>query len=116
MFMQLEVKKMRSFTTIAIAVFASIAATLAGATPALASAGDDAHLVKLIDTVGSGSVGEEAIHCPSGERAISGGVLGVNDKNSTLRSSGPLDETGVTVNTVDGDIPRYWYSAVSNGT
>ncbi len=33
---------------------------------------------------------------------------------SQVQVSGPLDETGLTANTVDGDIARKWYANVNN--
>jgi hypothetical protein len=51
--------------------------------------------------------------CPAGQRAIGGGVF-VNEASSsaTLERSGPVDETGESLNTVDGDVARGWFAQV----
>jgi len=57
------------------------------------------------------------VQCPSGERAISGGVLTDSGHTGmTLIADGPLDSTGTTANTESGDVARYWYSAIDNAT
>jgi hypothetical protein len=61
--------------------------------------------------------GDAAVECPSGQRAIGGGVtyaVTTVAGGTRLDSSGPLDETGTTANTVTGDVARYWYAAVSD--
>jgi hypothetical protein len=61
--------------------------------------------------------GDAAVECPSGQRAIGGGVTyGVPTVPGGARidASGPLDETGTTGTTVTGDVARYWYAEASN--
>ncbi len=52
--------------------------------------------------------------CPSGQRAIGGGVF-VDEfgaPSTNIQQSGPVDETGQPINTVDGDIPRGWRATI----
>jgi hypothetical protein len=60
-----------------------------------------------------------AAECPSEERTIGGGLVPVTTPLSGATSadaSGPLDESGLTRNTEDGDVAMFWYSAVANVT
>jgi hypothetical protein len=58
-----------------------------------------------------------AMQCPAGTRAVGGGVVtDSTDPDDLTAASGPLDDTGTTAGTVDGDVPRYWYVNVLNGT
>src|SRR5262249_22555071 len=85
------------------------AIALATAPTAMASAGDDAHL--LYDFFMSvPAVTSDSVQCPQGERALSGGV----DAAGPISITGPLDETGSFSLTTTGDVPRYWYSAATN--
>jgi hypothetical protein len=55
--------------------------------------------------------------CPEGERAIGGGA-GYDDAvehASFLHAVGPLDQTGATQSTDDGDIARSWWVAMTRG-
>jgi len=54
--------------------------------------------------------------CPGNKRALGGGVVqsGPANKHLDVRASGPLDATGVTIETNDGDIAKQWYAAVYN--
>jgi hypothetical protein len=89
-------------------------ALLAVAPSATASPGEDAHLEMVRHTDVASS--EAAIPCPAGERALSGGVF-TESGNSPLAigADGPLDETGATANTGDGDVPRYWFTEAATG-
>ena len=49
--------------------------------------------------------GTGTMSCPTGQRAIGGGILGAG----RLEASGPVDETFQSSNTVTGDIPRGWF-------
>ena len=95
---------------IALATSASLAA------PAVATPGDDAHVVvKSADAVANGPA-SALVDCPAGERAIGGGagfVAAYTDTVMTLTT--PVDETGDLREADDGDIPRYWYTRVVNG-
>lgn len=55
--------------------------------------------------------------CLPGERAIGGGVVAQHGPfPGVVQLSGPVDETGETVSTDDGDIPRAWYVSVRHHT
>ncbi len=59
--------------------------------------------------------GQEFAECRIGERALGGGVVQSGSASRlNVQASGPLDETGVTLNTMTGDIPKQWYAAVFN--
>jgi hypothetical protein len=55
-----------------------------------------------------------AVQCPAGKRITGGGVGTFDSVDSKILVSGPLDETGLTANTDNGDIARFWYAAVYN--
>jgi Ca2+-binding RTX toxin-like protein len=62
-------------------------------------------------------VGDATVSCPEGQRAVGGGVISfgsISFESYTVQVSGPLDASGLTANTNDGDVARSWYSAVSN--
>jgi hypothetical protein len=66
-------------------------------------------------TVPSKQFREAFAVCPSGSRALGGGVVQRGSAISLeVQASGPLDSTGVTANTVDGDVAAQWYAAVRN--
>lgn len=55
--------------------------------------------------------------CLPGERAIGGGVSAQDSPfPGVVQLGGPVDETGETVSTDDGDIPRAWYVSVRHHT
>ncbi len=59
--------------------------------------------------------GEESAVCPGRKRALGGGVVQSGDADRLgVRASGPLDRSGVTADTVDGDKAKQWYAAVVN--
>ena len=60
------------------------------------------------------AAGDGQAFCPGGTRVVGGGVTGTG--NSTLFVSGPLDETGLTAETTDGDAGRSWYAALDDLT
>jgi hypothetical protein len=55
-----------------------------------------------------------AVQCPAGQRVVGGGVGTFDTVDSKILVSGPLDETGLTANTDNGDVARFWYAAVYN--
>lgn len=66
-------------------------------------------------TVGPNQTGEEFAVCPGTKRALGGGVVQSGTANNlSVRASGPLDSTTVTLNTNDGDRAKQWYAAVAN--
>ena len=68
--------------------------------------------------VANGQTGEAFAKCPGTTRALGGGVveIGAASAGVRVRASGPLDETGVTLNTNTGDIAKQWYAAVGNNS
>jgi hypothetical protein len=90
--------------------------SLAGAPAAGAAVHDDVH-VEIVrnSNVALGAHSEAAVFCPSGERAIGGGVLTRSSHYSmSIQADNPLEQDGLTVDTNDGDVPRWWYSAITN--
>lgn len=65
-------------------------------------------------TVNTGRNAEAYARCKGSERALGGGVVQSGPPNYLVHASGPLDESGVTLQTDDGDIATQWYSVVSN--
>jgi hypothetical protein len=61
--------------------------------------------------------GEAFAKCASTKRAVGGGVVQSGSAERILmRASGPLDATGFTVNTNDGDTAKQWYAAQANSS
>ena len=58
---------------------------------------------------------DHAVRCPDGKRAVGGGLLyrGSPQANVVAGGIGPLDETGSTAETTNGDVPKYWYGAIN---
>jgi hypothetical protein len=66
-------------------------------------------------TVDDEQTGEEFARCPGSKRALGGGVVQSGSAEGLrVQASGPLDATGVTLNTRDGDVAKQWYAAVYN--
>ena len=66
--------------------------------------------------VGPVKIGEAFAVCPGTKRAVGGGVVQSGDSLSVwVLASGPLDGTGVTLNTSDGDRAKQWYAATYSG-
>jgi len=60
-------------------------------------------------------MGDAFAKCPAGKRATGGGVVERGAPNGLrVNASGPLDASGVTLDTVDGDAAKQWYAAVFN--
>jgi Ca2+-binding RTX toxin-like protein len=59
--------------------------------------------------------GDGQAFCPPGSRVVVGGVTqsGGAAGASSVRVSGPLDETGLASNLTDGDVGRSWYANVA---
>jgi hypothetical protein len=59
---------------------------------------------------------EAFARCRGGKRALGGGVVqsGSAETVRVYGGSGPLDATGVTLETNDGDVAKQWYAAVSH--
>ncbi len=91
--------------------------------PALAQGapGGDAFVEETTFFVAALRSGSAVATCPAGTRVVGGGVhpttpAGPGTAGEVVQLSGPLDETGLTVNTDDGDVARSWYAAVYNRT
>ncbi len=64
---------------------------------------------------GLNDTGEASAVCPGDKRALGGGVVQSGSADSLwMHASGPLDSTGFTSETRDGDIAKQWYAAVKN--
>ncbi len=84
---------------------------------ALAIAAGDAAKIKAGEfTVGAFSGAEGYAKCGKGKRALGGGVVQSGAPASVVYASGPLDASGVTLNTETGDAARQWYAAMVNET
>jgi len=80
---------------------------------AKAPAISDATIEATTFKVAHGQTGEEYAKCPSNKRALGGGVVQSGPLTGVyVRTSGPLDETGITAQTQSGDTAREWYAAV----
>jgi Ca2+-binding RTX toxin-like protein len=87
---------------------------------ALCSAQSDATLAIADLTVPSNSAGLATVRCPVDSRVLGGGIhtLGPTPGGQTIpyhiMLSSPLDESGTTANTLDGDEPRFWFAYMRN--
>lgn len=64
---------------------------------------------------GASSLGQTSVHCGIGRRALGGGVLKTGgDGHVSVLASGPLDGSGVTLESNTGDQPKQWYVAVTS--
>ncbi|MFC7640526.1 hypothetical protein ACFQX6_05495 [Streptosporangium lutulentum] len=82
---------------------------------ALCSATSDAVIeATAFNVPASGRRGAVA-ECPSGRRVTGGGVgTPTTPVNDYILISGPLDASGTTAGTSDGDVARYWYAHAYN--
>lgn len=113
------------------ALLAAVTCALAAAAIALAPAGGpaagqspppgaDAFIEETTFGLESGFSGSAVAQCPAGSRATGGGVSTTDGSSPgggytyVIGLSGPLDETGFTANTVDGDVARSWYAWIYN--
>lgn len=67
----------------------------------------------------TGETGGAQAKCPAGTRAVGGGIgtTGVVDTfNYFVQLSGPLDGTGKTKETKDGDVARRWFGSITNAS
>jgi hypothetical protein len=99
-----------------VAVVCAVCAVAGLAGPARAAPGGDATVEETTFYVDANARGEGVARCPAGSRVLGGGVgTAAATVGSVVGASGPLDETGLTANTGDGDIARSWYANVYNG-
>lgn len=86
---------------------------------AICSQSSDATVEATAFTLNPGFGTSRAVACPIGTRVVGGGVgtTGPAAPGSNfyrLQVSGPLNDSGLTTNTDDGDVARYWYGSVYN--
>jgi hypothetical protein len=81
---------------------------------ALCSASSDATVRVASFSIAGRSTGVITVKCPTGQRALGGGVIQYSWPDNRILASGPLDSSGQLSNTTDGDIATKWYSAVHN--
>ena len=92
---------------------------LLGAGLADAAPGGDAVIAAktfTVDVSGPTPAGSTTVMCPTGTRATGGGVGPTSPAaadNYRVQASGPVDSSGLSVNTDTGDIPRGWLVTVS---
>jgi hypothetical protein len=106
----------RKFTPhiVRLVALITIAAAVLGARPAHASIYDPATVEQTTVVLDGGEQRGVAVRCPADQRITGGGVGTFDSVASKVLVSGPLDETGLTANTDDGDIARFWYAAIYN--
>lgn len=100
--------------TFLIGALTAIAAVSLQAGPARAAASSDPSVEQTTVVLAGGEQRGVAVQCPTGKRITGGGVGTFNSVDSKILVSGPLDETGSTASTDDGDVARFWYAAVYN--
>jgi hypothetical protein len=81
---------------------------------ALCSTSSDATVQVTHFAIAGRSTGVKSVSCPTGQRAVGGGVIEYSWPDNRILASGPLDSSGVITNTTDGDVATQWYSAVHN--
>ena len=91
-----------------------IAALASQPAGALAAPEGDAFIETDSFNVAGDSGGDGQAFCPDGTRVVGGGVTVTTAGSSSVVVSGPLDETGLTAETNDGDVGRSWYAQVYN--
>jgi hypothetical protein len=96
---------------------AALVALVAGLLTSCQPAGTNATIEATAFSVAPTTAGEAVAVCPGSKRALGGGVVESGPPNGlVVRASGPLDETGTTAETDDGDVPKQWYASVLNNT
>jgi hypothetical protein len=82
---------------------------------ALCSADSRARIQATRSWAKAGGTGHARARCPPTKRAVGGGIIESGQLGFLrVRASGPLDATGVSANTRDGDVAKQWYGAVEN--
>jgi hypothetical protein len=106
------------FMLLAIVVATAVVAigvVLGGGGMAVAAQGDDATIEATTFKVADGQTSEEYAKCPSNKRVVGGGVVqSGSPKGLLVHASGPLNASGTTAQTRNGDIATQWYAAVGN--
>ena len=85
---------------------------------AICARSSDARIVAEKVNVDPVTTVEIAAPCPSGQRALGGGVsvLGTPTEQLEINLNGPQDATGQTAMTDTGDVPVFWDGAVYNSS
>jgi Ca2+-binding RTX toxin-like protein len=84
-----------------------------------AAQGSDATIEAKAFVVQPGKVGDATATCPTGKRAVGGGVGQTQSTSPTFgypQQSGPVDETGTFASTRTGDVARGWSASVFNNS
>jgi hypothetical protein len=81
---------------------------------ALCSTSSDATVQVTRFAIAGRSTGVRSVKCPTGQRAVGGGVIEYSWPDNRILASGPLDSSGKITSTTDGDVATQWYSAVHN--
>jgi hypothetical protein len=96
--------------TVMVIVVALDTGTARAATPTRATIEATSFTVDYLQT------GEAFAVCPGTKRALGGGVVQSGPPvDIGVMASGPLDATGLTIETNDFDKAKQWYAAVSSG-
>ena len=110
--MGIAMKVMRRWLAAGFVLAAPAVALLVSSTLAATDARIEATAFKVPPSF---NTGEAFARCPGNKRALGGGVV---QRGSSARlnvqASGPLDASGATENTRDGDRAKQWYAAVMN--
>jgi hypothetical protein len=89
---------------------------------ALCSRGSDATLALNYGIAPNLQADAHSVPCPSGKRALGGGVNTSTGPDPSPGSeyhvdlTGPLGPSGTTADTLTGDVARTWYAAITNNT
>ena len=106
-----------------LAALGAVCALAALPTAGQAAPGGDAFVEETTFTVFPLETGSALATCPAGTRIVGGGVnatppggtgVGLSPLAYFVQLSGPMDETGTTAGTDDGDVARSWYASVFN--
>lgn len=101
-------------SSLMVALSGTVALALLFAAFAQATPGDDAHVVaQRTGAIANGQEGYSQIPCPSGERAIGGGIRSFPAPGIAVRVSAPLSSSAGLL--TDGQLPVQWFNRVYNG-
>ncbi len=71
--------------------------------------------VKVADLTLNGTTDDLSVACDSGKRIVGGGMVPLDlVEPSVMHASGPLDASGTTLETDDGDVARQWYAFIGS--
>jgi hypothetical protein len=107
---------------IAVTMVVAIGVALGGGTavakkPPKAQATSDATIEATTFKVADHQDGEEYAKCPANKRVVGGGVVQSGPPNGLfVLASGPLNASGITAQTRNGDIATQWYTAIHNAS